>query len=90
MLTTMARPSLNELYGLINQVPSYPLSIKKLLKLARDTGASKEVLGFYKAFSNDQVFDSQDDLAGRTEQLEIIRHDKSDMPRETPVVPLED
>jgi hypothetical protein len=89
MLSTMAQPSLNELYGLIDQVQNYPLPLKKLLKLARDTGASKEVLGFYKAFG-DQVFDSQDDLAGRTELLENILQDKSDMPPESPVVPLED
>lgn len=85
MLT--AQPSLNQLYGLIDKVPRYPLSIQRLLSLARELGAPKEVVSFYKVFADDQVFDSEDDLAGRTEQIQIMLSD--DMPRETQVVPEE-
>jgi hypothetical protein len=81
---------MNQLYRLIDRVPRYPLSIQRLLKFARDSGAPDEVVNFYKSFANDQVFDSKDDLAGRTEQLEIMRHDETEMPLEEPKVPTED
>ena len=90
MLSTMARPSLSELYGLIDKVPTYPLTVRKLLHLARETRASRDVINFYKSFSSDQVFESQEDLATLSELIDIIRRDKSDMPREEPAVPLED
>jgi hypothetical protein len=90
MISLVSQPSMNQLYRLIDRVPRYPLSVQKLLKLALDTGAPDEVVNFYKKFASDQVFDSQDDLAGRSEQLEIMRHDKSDMPHEEPAVPVED
>jgi hypothetical protein len=87
MIMLAAQPSLNELYGLINQVPRYPLSIQRLLKLASDTGASKAVVSFYDGFAKDQVFDNEKDLAGRTEQLQIMR--REDMPEEVQVAPEE-
>jgi hypothetical protein len=81
---------MNQLYNLIDRVPRYPLSVQRLLKIAHDIGAPKEVVNFYKSFGNDQVFENQEDLAGRTEQVEIMRRDESDMPSEVPAVPLED
>ncbi|MBX4197598.1 hypothetical protein KW801_03540 [Candidatus Saccharibacteria bacterium] len=90
MISLAAQPTMNQLYRLIDRVPRYPLSIQRLLKLARDTGAPAEVVNFYKTFAQDQVFDNKDDLAGRTEQLEIIQRDESDMPPEKPTVPVED
>lgn len=90
MITRAVQPSMSELYGLIQKVPSYPLSVRRLLKLANQSGASDEVLGFYKAFAPDQVFDNEDDLAGRTEQMQIIQTDKGEMPSESLQVPQED
>jgi len=87
MIMLAAQPSLNELYGFINKVPRYPLSIQRLLKLAADTGASKEVVNFYRIFAKDQVFDNEDDLAGRTEQIQIMR--REEMPIEAEVAPEE-
>jgi hypothetical protein len=87
MIMLAAQPSLNELYRLINKVPRYPLSIQRLLKLASDTGASKPVVSFYKAFADDQVFDNEEDLAGRTEQIQIMC--REEMPEETLVAPEE-
>lgn len=80
MSTLAAQPNLPELYSLINKVQKYPLSVQRLLKLAAETGASKEVMNFYRAFAKDQVFDSEEDLAGRTEQIEIMN--REEMPRE--------
>ena len=85
MIVLAAQPSLSELYGLINKVPRYPLTIQRLLKLADDTGASKEVVNFYRIFAKDQVFDSEEDLAGRTEQIQIMR--REEMPPEAEIVP---
>lgn len=87
MLMLATQPSLNELYNFIQKVPKYPLSVQRLLKLASDTGASKELVSFYRGFANDQVFDNEKDLAGRTELLEIMR--REDMPKEVQVAPEE-
>lgn len=80
MITLAVQPSLGELYGLIHKVPKYPMSVKRLLKLASEVGASKEVVNFYKIFAKDQVFEDEEDLAGRTEQIEIMR--REEMPEE--------
>jgi hypothetical protein len=88
MITLTAQPSLNELYGLINKVPRYPLSIQRLLRLAKEVGAPKEVVSFYKVFADDQVFDNEDDLAGRTEQIQIMLSE--DLPTEVQLIPEED
>jgi hypothetical protein len=87
MLMLAAQPSLNELYNFIQKVPKYPLSVQRLLKLASDTGASRGVVDFYKGFAEDQVFDNEEDLAGRTEQIEIMR--REDMPEEQQIAPEE-
>jgi hypothetical protein len=87
MLMLAAQPSLNELYNFIQKVPKYPLSVQRLLKLASDTGASKDVVNFYRCFAKDQVFDNEEDLAGRTEQIEIMR--REDMPEEQQIAPEE-
>ena len=87
MIVLAAQPSLNQLYGLIDKVPRYPLSIQRLLSLAKEIGAPKEVVSFYKVFADDQVFDSEDDLAGRTEQIQIMLSE--DLPTETQVAPEE-
>lgn len=73
-------PSLNQLNKLISQVSAYPVSIADLLNLARLTRQPKEVLDFYATFQPDQVFNDPDDLQSRSEQVEILRHVKHDMP----------
>lgn len=89
MINLATQPSMNQLYYLIDRVPRYPLSVQKLLQIARDIGAPKEVVNFYQSFGN-QVFKNQDDLAVRSEQVEMMRRDEATMPHEAPTVPVED
>jgi hypothetical protein len=90
MVILTAQPSLSDLYGLINKVPRYPLSIQRLLKLAVEVDAPREVVSFYKVFADDQVFDDEEDLAGRTEQVKIMRQEEADMPKEDIIASQED
>lgn len=82
MNAAAARPSLTELNRLINKVPAYPLSVRQLLKLAAEKRAPAEVKSFYRAFPNDMVFDNQEDLAARTEQVKVLHREEGDMPAE--------
>lgn len=87
MISHIAQPSLGQLDALIAKVSSYPLSIQRLLKIADEIGAPKEVVNFYKIFPDDQVFDNEADLAGRSEQIQIMR--REEMPKEQEVAPEE-
>lgn len=83
------KPTLNELYGFIEQVRSYPVSTGQLLQLAGDIDAPKPVIDFYKAFRGDQVFADRDDLTGRSEQLDILMQEEDEMPQELERAPEE-
>jgi hypothetical protein len=64
--------------------------VGQLLNLARQQRAPKAVIDFYKSFDQDQVFRDEDELTGRSEQVDIMRQEEADMPREDLLVPEED
>ena len=88
-MSLKAQPSLIQLNKLIRKVPSYPISISELLHLAKADKQPKEVVDFYKTFRHDQIFESPDDLQSRSEQVDLMRQEGKDMPKEW-VVPEED
>jgi hypothetical protein len=88
-MTLQGQPSLTQLNRLIEKVPSYPISVPDLLHLAKASKQPKEVLDFYKTFNRDQVFESPDDLQGRSEQVEVMRQEEKEMPKEWEVAPEE-
>jgi hypothetical protein len=83
------QPSITQLNRLIRLVPAYPITISRLLDIAKSTRQPKEVVNFYENFDHDQVFDNSDDLQGRSEQVEIMRESEKDMPREWEFAPEE-
>jgi hypothetical protein len=88
-MALQAQPSLTQLNRLIKKVPSYPISVSDLLHLAKASKQPKEVLDFYKTFNRDQVFENPDDLQGRSEQVEVMRQEEKEMPKEWEVAPEE-
>jgi hypothetical protein len=84
------QPKLIDLYRFIDKVNRYPVSVGQLLNLARQQRAPKAVIDFYKSFDQDQVFRDEDELTGRSEQVDIMRQEEADMPREDLLVPEED
>jgi hypothetical protein len=80
MIILASQPTLGQLNDFIGKISAYPLSIQRLLKLANDIGEPTEVINFYQIFPRDQVFDNQDDLAGRSEQIQIMHQEE--MPKE--------
>ena len=90
MNTLVARPALSEIYDFINKVDNYPVSVNKLMNLARRVRAPKPVIDFYGSFGRNQVFKDEDELLSRSEQVEIMRQDELDMPRDGLNVPEED
>jgi hypothetical protein len=89
MSTLTMKLPLNRLYSFIEKVNSYPITVNQLLKVARDRRAPKSVIEFYEAFDPNQVFDDKDDLTSRSEQVEIMREQGADMPREEERAPEE-
>lgn len=83
------QPTLTQLNRLIRLVPAYPVSVSKLLDIARASRQPKEVVNFYENFNHDQVFDDSDDLQNRSEQVELMRRSEKDMPREWELAPEE-
>jgi hypothetical protein len=76
------RPPLNQLMKLIEKVPDYPISNRQLVTFARRNKAPAEVVDFYRTISDDRIYESKDELAGVSEQIDIMRHDEADMPAE--------
>ncbi len=75
------KPSLAELNSLIDKVPRFPFSNQQLLNLAARLRAPKEVVDFYRSFGN-QTYKTKDDLAARTEQVDLMRQEEAQMPKE--------
>ena len=82
------QPSITDLYTLINKVPKFPISVKKLTDIAKKEKTPKAVVDFYRAFPEDGVFDDKDDLISRTESIEILHHQTA--PQEEMHAPEED
>lgn len=90
MDTLFYDPSLEQLNSFIAKVDAYPVSVKQLLSLAGDIKAPKPVIDFYKTFGLNQIFSDKDDLACRSEQVDIMRREEQEMPRDGLSVPGED
>lgn len=90
MNTVMARPALYELQDFIAKVESYPVSAGQLIDLARRLRAPQPVIDFYRSFGRNQLFDNQEDLLSRSEQVDIMRQEEQDMPKDDLNVPEED
>lgn len=75
-------PPLEDIYNFISKVPKYPISVSKLIDLARETKTPKEVLDFYRTFNRNLVFQDEDHLIGNSEQVDIMREEGMYMPKE--------
>lgn len=75
MILLASQPRLADLHHLINDIRSYPISIRRLLGLASRKQVAPEVIDFYKNFPENIIFKDRDDLLARTEQVEILRRE---------------
>lgn len=75
-------PSISQLYDLIDAVPRYPVSAAELTLLAKRKGADHTVVDFYRAFPPNIYFDDAEDLAVRSEQVEILNYEHDQQPVE--------
>jgi hypothetical protein len=73
MIILETHPQLADLHKLIDEVPRYPISARRLRVVARRKNFSPEVIYFYKRFSPDVVFKNKDDITARTELVEILQ-----------------
>ena len=76
MIILNSQPTLTDLEALISKVPSFPFSVKQLIRLAREAHFPEEVINFYKTFPKDEVFEDAEDLIARTEQVEMMQHEE--------------
>lgn len=77
-----ARPPLNDLYDFIGKIRAYPVSIEKVQTAARRLGATDEVISFYDSFTPRMTFRNKDELLSCSEQVDVMRAERSDMPEE--------
>jgi hypothetical protein len=76
------QPALNDLYKLIEKVPKFPVSNRQLVEFASKARAPKSVVDFYRTFSDNRVYISRDELSAVSEQVDLMRQEEADMPRE--------
>lgn len=53
---------------------SYPISVSRLISLARQKKLDRQVIDFYGLFPGNMVFKNKEDIQARTEAVEIIRN----------------
>jgi hypothetical protein len=83
-------PKLTDLYKLIKKVPKYPITAQQLVDFAAATNAGTPIIHFYRSFPSYMTFYDEDDLAGRSEQVEILKQEEVDQPPEGLTVSEED
>jgi hypothetical protein len=74
MIILQDQPTLTDLHGLIDEVPSYPVSVRNLIDIAIQRRFPKPVIDFYKLFPDDENFNDKDDLLSTTESVEMLQH----------------
>jgi hypothetical protein len=84
------QPRLKDLHALISKVRGYPITARQLVELAIKENAAPEVIEFYHAFPEDEVFTSDEDLIARSEHLEIMHREEQHQPQEILTAPEED
>lgn len=82
MISAAIQPSISELTSFVAKVDSFPISAGQLISLARDKGASPRIVNFYKKFAAYRIFENKDDLATSSEQVDILRSEEHQMPKE--------
>lgn len=75
MIGAQNLPTISQLYDLIEAVPRFPISARQLAAFARRKGADKKVVNFYKYFPTQTLFNSPEDLAARSEMVEMMNLD---------------
>ena len=73
MVIAEHQAKLTDIQNLINQVPRFPISVKRLLEVAKQSRINKEVITFYQAFPESAIFSDRDDMLSRTEAVEIMQ-----------------
>lgn len=70
-----SQPSLAALHELSTKVPHFPISAQQMVELAIRERAGKPVIDFYRAFPEDELFSSKDELLTRSEQINILNNE---------------
>lgn len=84
------QPRLADLQSLIARVPNYPIADDELVELAIEERADPAVIEFYEAFPADEIFESEEDLLARSEQVAILSREERNQPFEYMYAPEED
>lgn len=77
MIILQDLPALSDLHRLIKSVDRYPITARKLVETAENEHYPLSVVGFYKSFPEDEVFEDAEDLWARTDQVEMLHHENA-------------
>ncbi|HEV2412436.1 MAG TPA: hypothetical protein VGS28_01365 [Candidatus Saccharimonadales bacterium] len=64
--------NLDSLHQFIQRIKQYPVTAREIVELAINEQADPIVVNFYRAFRDDEAFDSQDELIIRSEQIQLM------------------
>jgi len=90
MIAATSQFRTNDLKHLVSAVPRYPISVKNLISIASRKKLSPDVINFYRAFPDSAVFDNEDDMIARTEQVNMLQVEEETQPSEDQVRGAED
>ena len=65
-------PSIDDLYLLKNLIATYPMSIKRIIQIARVWEFGRDMINFLKYFPSGETFESSEDFLSRCEDIETV------------------
>lgn len=78
-------PRIDNIYLLKNLIASFPVSVKKVIRIARRWRFNRSTIEFLKYFPSNEVFESPNDFLTRCEDIEIVikegRHEPPEIDR---------
>ena len=85
--STSKPQNLDSLHQFIQRVKQYPVTAREIVELAIKEQVDPMIVNFYRAFHEDEAFQTQDDLIVRSEQIQLM--DSAAELEEHPRVPYE-
>lgn len=75
-------PRIDNIYLLKNLIATYPVSIKRIIQIARRWSFSRSTIDFLKYFPSSEVFESGDEFLSRCEDIETVIKESRHEPAE--------
>lgn len=83
MIYNKPHPRIDNVLWLSRLAMPFPTTADRVVQIARSWRFDQSTLDFLDLFPADEIFKSREDFLARSEELELLLREKSEMPAET-------